>query len=924
MCITPIFPAETCSAEINGATRHAPAFCLSVSATMNGSAHDPIVLAPDSSPIRAQEPQEAFRHTLQNFQYRGPGAEPIAPAPVPSDSAHRSPGSDVKRSSDETVGVAPIVTRPTMYTPSESIIKIKATRLARLFSSYSVGECVEVLRASNYDLGEAIEKLRPRTVAAPAPVAPVYVPVQPVQRAPPTVSRPPPKRPAKRKSRAMDDSDSDASVEFDGDDSTDGEDAYDADARQNYEQNLALGWFNKCDAGSMVDSIGCTPEQANTIIGLRPFVSVDNVYERLGEKSAKGVSPRLFTNCVELMAGYMEVDDVLAKCEAVGAELDQAMRPWQNNPDGAADDSMGAVNLAEVKRDGAVDDEYYLQEQPSNLAEGVRLKDYQVLGVSWLNLLYSKKVSCILADEMGLGKTAQVISFLAYRKLQGNRKGPHLIIVPSSVLENWSREMKHFCPSLDVEVYYGSQAERRELRMDLRERKDYDVMLTTYDMATAGDDHKFLRKCGFDVCVFDEGHMLKNRRSQKYEKLMKISARWRLLLTGTPLQNNLQELISLLSFILPEYFTAAEEALSAIFKVKPGAGTSQLSQQRVIRAKRMMRPFVLRRRKHKVLLGMTKKTERVEYCELTEAQQQLYQDALQRTKSALVEAENEPVRGKKAPSARDTSNVLMDLRKAANHPLLFRRLYTEKKIAALAKDYVKEPEHADENLAHLKEDFAINTDAELSLLARSWKATRKHVLPPEEWMNSGKIQMLQKIIEEVRAKGDRLLIFSQFTSVLDILCVCLEHLDVPYVGFTGQTNVGDRQHIVDHFTNDPSIPVFLLSTRAGGLGINLVAANWVVLFDQDFNPQNDKQATDRCYRIGQTKPVTVVKLISRGTIDEDILALAGRKLELADRVSGEGQADAEGNDELLETEIKGQITSSLLSQVRDRATKPEA
>ena len=186
-------------------------------------------------------------------------------------------------------------------------------------------------------------------------------------------------------------------------------------------------------------------------------------------------------------------------------------------------------------------------------------------------------------------------------------------------------------------------------------------------------------------------------------------------------------------------------------------------------------------------------------------------------------------------------------------------------------------------------------------------------------MNSGKIRELQKIIDEVVERGDRMLIFSQFTSVLDILCVFLEHIGVKYVGFTGQTNVGDRQVLVDQFTNDPSIPVFLLSTRAGGLGINLVAANWVVLFDQDFNPQNDKQATDRCYRIGQTKPVTVVRLISRGTIDEDILAMAQSKLELANRVSGQTDAANEGDEEQMETEIKGRITSSLLAQVRERS-----
>ena len=211
-------------------------------------------------------------------------------------------------------------------------------------------------------------------------------------------------------------------------------------------------------------------------------------------------------------------------------------------------------------------DEHYLEQQPPNLAPGIILKDYQLIGISWLNLLYSKDTSCILADEMGLGKTGQVPASLAHLQNKGRRRGPHLIVAPSSVLENWSREFAHFCPSLRIETYYGSQAERRDLRIDLKSRDDYDVLLTTYDMATGShDDHSFLRKRGFDVCVFDEGHMLKNRRSQKYAKLLKISANWRLLLTGTPLQNNLQELVSLLNFILPDYFTDAEAALAAIF-----------------------------------------------------------------------------------------------------------------------------------------------------------------------------------------------------------------------------------------------------------------------------------------------------------------------------------------------------------------------
>ncbi|WFD32029.1 DNA helicase [Malassezia sp. CBS 17886] len=927
---------------------------------MSGTNQDPVVLAPDSSPTACSAAHDVpsskrhcveggsgtvspFRRSLEAFQYQGPAA-PLGSRPAAA--LHSEVSEDSGQTDSSSTGAGRPLEEATSSpaaaarsVPSDSIVQIKATRLARLFSSYTVEQCTEVLRASHYDLGEAIEKLRPKTVPAPAPPPP-QPPSAAMPRAaspaPSPAARGAPKRAPKRKSRAASDSDSDASISLDGA-SSDEEEFGDADGRQEQQEQQALVWFNQCDATGLVDSINCSPAQANTIVGLQPFASVDDVYERLGDKSAKGVSPRLFANCVELMAGYMEVDEVLAKCEAIGQQLDSAMSASRTTTSESGDDSAGAESLAAVRQNGTAQDEHCLEEQPTNLAAGVVLKDYQLLGVRWLYLLYEKKTSCILADEMGLGKTAQVIAFLALLKLKRIRRGPHLVVAPSSVLENWSREFQHFCPSLSVEVYYGSQSERRMLRADLKSRDDYDVLLTTYDMATGSpDDQAFLRKRGFDVrarmpfspqtCVFDEGHMLKNRRSQKYAKLLRISTRWRLLLTGTPLQNNLQELVSLLNFILPDYFTDAEEALAAIFKVKPGANTSQLSQQRVERAKRMMRPFVLRRKKDKVLKGLTAKTERVEYCDLTESQQQLYSDALQRTKAALTD--DAPPEKK---DMRDTSNVLMDLRKAANHPLLFRRLYGSGEIAALARDYIREPEHADENIQHLREDFAINTDAELSLLAHSWKKTQKHVLPAPAWMDSGKVRALTAIIEEVRARGDRMLVFSQFTSVLDILCVALEHLGVPYVGFTGQTKVGDRQVLVDQFSNDSSIPVFLLSTRAGGLGINLVAANWVVLFDQDvrmaawrtrlteqFNPQNDKQATDRCYRIGQTKPVHVVKLISRGTIDEDILSLASHKLELAERVSNGTEPDEETARE-VESAVKDRLASSLLSKVRNRA-----
>ncbi|KAK0533262.1 DNA-dependent ATPase fun30 [Tilletia horrida] len=779
------------------------------------------------------------------------------------------------------------------------------------------------------------------------------------------------KRLAKARRKAAEEEEAAAAAEEEADDGGSGMDEAEREAMQ---ERAALEWFNTCDETAMMDTIGCNAAQAAGIVALRPFVSVDDVNARLGDKKVKGVTPRLFHNCVELMAGYYEVDAILAKCEKVGRMLQDAMADWDpeylhqiggaggggtgtgtaagsragtpvppSSQGGSAAAAVAAaaqalaagVKKAEAEAGvgpsaasslGGVKRKAWLSEQPAGLAPGVVLKNYQLAGLNWLSLLYERKMSCILADEMGLGKTVQVISFFTHVKSLGI-PGPHLVVVPSSVLENWMREFRTFAPDLVIVKYYGSQREREELRMELRESSDFDIMLTTYDMAAGGpNDHAFLRKRGFDACVFDEGHVLKSRKSQKYEKLMRIRAKWRLLLTGTPLQNNLQELVSLLNFIMPAYFSSAEEALAAIFKVKASSQKNELSQQRIVRAKKMMHPFVLRRRKDKVLTELMSKTERIEYCDMTRVQKKLYNETLSRTRAALIEQEastktrsaSAAANKRKASStAASHSHVLMDLRKAANHPLLFRTIYTESKIAAFAKDYIQEPDNADENLEHVKEDFAINSDAQLSLTANAWPCTRKHVLPSHEWMNSGKVKALQRLLREIQAQGDRAIIFSQFTTVLDILCVCLDIMGIKFVGFTGQTDVGDRQELVDQFTNDKEISVFLLSTKAGGLGINLVAANWVILFDQDFNPQNDKQAADRAYRIGQTKEVHVVRLISRGTIDEDIFRLGQRKLELENRVAGGGREEEGEEEEEDGAEIEQKVQRSLLTQLRD-------
>lgn len=700
-----------------------------------------------------------------------------------------------------------------------------------------------------------------------------------------------------------DDGSAESDRDFDDDDSD----------REALSEQKAVDWFNNADVKLLMDVIGITEKQAQSIIEERPFRDGDKVREKLRKR--EGVKPKMFDDCVECLVGLEKIDAVLAKCERLGRRLQAAFAGSQEQEKHSASNELAS------------------HRQPEGLADGVTLKDFQLVGVNWMWTLFEQGCSGILADDMGLGKTAQVIAFLNLATQRRDRR-PHLIVVPSSVLDNWMREFQTFGPILRVFKYHGKQNERFEQRMELKEdRDDIDVVITTYDMASGGTsgsdkDHTFLRKFAFDACIFDEGHILKNRKSLKYAKLLRIPAKWRLILTGTPLQNNLNELISLLQFIMPTYFRGAEEALTQIFQVKQAG---QLSEERVTRAKQMMQPFVLRRKKVDVLNDLQPKTERIKYCDMTPRQSQVYKETYAKSRAALLQHQNHTNgrektektassnKGKKGQGMfgeAKAGNMLIDLRKAANHPLLFRRLYNDSKIDALVRDYSKTEDYTGEPLAHTREDFQTNSDAELCMsIAMQYKECAKHKLDDAQWLDSGKIAALKEVIDEATSKGERVIIFSQFVLTLEIICRALEVLNVSYRGFTGSTDVNHRQFLVDEFTRDESISCFLLSTRAGGVGINLMAANWVVLFDQDYNPQNDRQAADRCYRIGQTKPVTIVRLISKGTIDEQVYDLGKKKLKLADRVeSATSTDDAEDDEEHREAKVEQALLASLVGE----------
>lgn len=768
------------------------------------------------------------------------------------------------------------------------------------------------------------------------------------------------KRDADEESAAESGAESDGSSAWSGDDSRarkkkrtvvdDDEDEIDA-------ESAALRGFNEDSAETLTGTIACSPEQAEKIISLRPYADADEVAAKL--RKARGVSFKLFEQYVDIMEGYVQIDSCLNRCEGIADEIANTLSVWKGAS--TVSDSVTGTpsNLNDVKVDVAKVSELllsetnahkkkilasYIRQQPALLSDGTVLKDYQLLGVNWLNMLYSRKIGCILADEMGLGKTIQVIAFLAHLKERGI-KGPHMIFVPASTLENWTREFERFAPDINVDTYYGSQAERVELRSELKAKfraGELEVVLASYTQVQAHDDLAFFRKkIEFETCVYDEAHMLKNFVSKRYTDLLSIRPRWRLLLTGTPVQNNLQELVSLLMFIHRSVFAEAEPHLRAIFKVQSGAGgagaqASLLSQNRVSRARTMLTPFVLRRRKANVLT-LPPKIEVTEECDMTPTQARLYRDTLLRSRKAIasmsdaaleavddVDEDGKPKasKGKKkaAAASQSSANILMELRKAASHPLLFRRIYTMPKLKQIARACLNTPTWCDSNFDYVVEDLEVMTDAEIHSFVKEHPELAHFALDEKEFLEGGKMAALLRIINRCEAEGKRLLLFSQFTMILNILEVALSSKGIKYVRLDGQTRTDERQGIVDEFNEDPSIPVFLLSTKAGGVGINLTAASVVVIFDQDFNPHNDKQAADRAYRIGQERPVEVIKLVTRGSIDEDIAAIGQTKLQLDDMVGGDGVATEAGTPatDASDDKTAAEVKKSLLKTLRNK------
>jgi ATP-dependent helicase STH1/SNF2 len=485
-------------------------------------------------------------------------------------------------------------------------------------------------------------------------------------------------------------------------------------------------------------------------------------------------------------------------------------------------------------------------EQASILVGG-RLKEYQVKGLQWMLSLYNNNLNGILADEMGLGKTIQTISLITYLIEKKQQMGPYLVIVPLSTLTNWNLEFEKWAPSVSRIVYKGPPNTRKMQQEKIRQGR-FQVLLTTYEYIIK--DRPILSKIKWFHMIIDEGHRMKNSNSKLTFTIQNYySTRFRLILTGTPLQNNLSELWAMLNFVLPNIFKSAttfDEWFNTPFANTGNQDKIDLTEEEQIlvirRLHKVLRPFLLRRLKSDVEKDLPDKTEKVIKCKFSALQARLNKQMATHNKLVVSDGKG----GK--TGARGLSNMIMQLRKLCNHPFVFDEV---------------------ENVMN-----PLNTSNDTL------------------WRSAGKFELLDRILPKYQATGHRVLMFFQMTAIMDIMEDYLRYRHVQYLRLDGTTKSEDRSELLRAF-NEPNSPyfMFLLSTRAGGLGLNLQTADTVIIYDSDWNPHQDLQAQDRAHRIGQKNEVRILRLISSNSVEERILERARFKLNMDGKVIQAGKFD---------------------------------
>ncbi|KAM6329455.1 putative global transcription activator SNF2L2 isoform 3-T7 [Alca torda] len=564
---------------------------------------------------------------------------------------------------------------------------------------------------------------------------------------------------------------------------------------------------------------------------------------------------------------YEEEDD---EEESSRLEADEKILLDPNSEEVSEKDAKQIIETA--KQD--VDDEYSMQysargsqsyytvahaitervEKQSSLLINGTLKHYQLQGLEWMVSLYNNNLNGILADEMGLGKTIQTIALITYLMEHKRLNGPYLIIVPLSTLSNWTYEFDKWAPSVVKISYKGTPAMRRSLVPQLRSGK-FNVLLTTYEYIIK--DKHILAKIRWKYMIVDEGHRMKNHHCKLTQVLnTHYVAPRRILLTGTPLQNKLPELWALLNFLLPTIFKSCstfEQWFNAPFAMT-GERVDLNEEETILiirRLHKVLRPFLLRRLKKEVESQLPEKVEYVIKCDMSALQKILYRH-MQAKGILLTDGSEKDKKGK--GGAKTLMNTIMQLRKICNHPYMF--------------------QHIEESFAeHLGYSNGVINGAEL-------------------YRASGKFELLDRILPKLRATNHRVLLFCQMTSLMTIMEDYFAFRNFLYLRLDGTTKSEDRAALLKKF-NEPGSQyfIFLLSTRAGGLGLNLQAADTVIIFDSDWNPHQDLQAQDRAHRIGQQNEVRVLRLCTVNSVEEKILAAAKYKLNVDQKVIQAGMFD---------------------------------
>ncbi|XLU69576.1 hypothetical protein S245_028629 [Arachis hypogaea] len=698
------------------------------------------------------------------------------------------------------------------------------------------------------------------------------------------------------------------------------------------------------------------------------------------------------------------------------------------------------------------------------------LREYQHIGLDWLVTMYEKRLNGILADEMGLGKTIMTIALLAHLACEKGIWGPHLIVVPTSVMLNWETEFLKWCPAFKILTYFGSAKERKHKRQGWLKPNSFHVCITTYRLVI--QDSKVFKRKKWKYLILDEAHLIKNWKSQRWQTLLNFNSKRRILLTGTPLQNDLMELWSLMHFLMPHVFQSHQEFKDWFCNPISGMveGEEKVNKEVVDRLHNVLRPFLLRRLKRDVEKQLPSKHEHVIYCRLSKRQRNLYEDfiASSETQATLASA-----------NFFGMISIIMQLRKVCNHPDLFegrpivssfdmsgidvqlsssicsmlspnpfsivdlkglgllfthleysmtswesdevqaietpsslimertdkgdlevikpwskcrkklqgtnifeeiRKAIWEERLkeakeraAAIAwwnslrckrkpiystslrnlvtlkhpvydihqvkanpvsylyssklADIVLSPVERFQRMTDVVESFMFAIPAARApspvcwcsrsgatvFLHPSYKqkcsevlspllspirpaVVRRQVYFPDRRLiqfDCGKLQELAILLRKLKSEGHRALIFTQMTKMLDVLEAFINLYGYTYMRLDGSTQPEERQTLMQRFNTNPKYFLFILSTRSGGVGINLVGADTVIFYDSDWNPAMDQQAQDRCHRIGQTREVHIYRLISESTIEENILKKANQKRALDDLVIQSGGYNTE-------------------------------